>query len=775
MKYVGIRIPKHCVKDAKSKEKASTSLGGWEFQQLTAVEWIEQLEAGITIQPSAFTPNDKGKFTHKKEFWRGTHFVCCDADNIKGVEFHDDGSDKNPDGVEPWEDINGLSQQYPELKKYAFAVGQSVSSMSEEKPPLHRRYRIIFLFDKLIQSEQHYHHILRVLSAMFPIIPPIERSPAQPVFGNAREGFSEFTLIHDGGVGYFKTADTKQMLNRFQPNVLELSALPFKTDSFEKSTKNRKRKSAGITSLSDYLRQHVIQHTPADEPDKYYVDCPFSAGHTDGIQKPKDSYVFVNESGKFAYHCSHTSCQKGGKTTWESFRNAHGIKKKELPVQLLKNEVEYTEADIDRTVEDETVLEFPEEVLDGVFGDYRDAFKGKTEVPPEFHFAVLKNLIGTSLGRMVYLELDRKTYPNHYTALVGRSALTRKSSAVEHGIDMLEGADENVVTLSSLSTIQGLINVFSQPDTDEDGNLTGGLANYMEGEDSRLQRMVDACHETEGFRVSLYVDELAELLKKGQSTSRQGLMEGLLTLYNFPRKMSNPTKVDPMVAKYPCFNMIAASTYELFENSMTEANIHGGLANRFEYFVAAPYGRISIPKPPDASTLNGVKQVVNQLRLKFAYQTKFTFDDEVLPIFDKWYNDMRDLIEEQQNPLVQSSMVRADLHVKKNALIFAAVRWQDGDEHVINGDDMFKALTLQNYLNNTVEFMYKNFKTSDMLKQEDKIIRTLRKNGELTARDIGRYTHIANTHLVQILDAMVQQQTLGIRKDGRATKYAVLK
>ena len=153
--YDGILIPTHKVIDADSKEKAQKSFSGWQHAELTSEQWIEKLTQGRTIQPSTFTPKPDGTFTHTVENWIETYFVCADGDNFKGVEFLDDGSDKNPDGIEPWETQGTLSKKFPGLTTKVYAVGESVSSML--KDPFHRRYRPIFLFDKPITSEEHYH------------------------------------------------------------------------------------------------------------------------------------------------------------------------------------------------------------------------------------------------------------------------------------------------------------------------------------------------------------------------------------------------------------------------------------------------------------------------------------------------------------------------------------------------------------------------------------------------------------------------------------------
>ena len=300
--YDGIFI-QHRVLDTDSKGLAQKSFSGWQHAELTPEQWIEKLDAGQTIQPSAFTPKPDGSFTHKVENWVSTHFICADADNIKGVEFLDDGSDKNPEGVEPWTENGLLSKKFPGLTAKVYAVGESVSSMLVD--PLHRRYRFVFVFDKPITSEKHYHHILLILANEFSIIPTVTRSPAQPVFGNAREGFN----FHICG------------------STLNLADYPFEpeTDEIKKPIENKQEP---VETLQEFLNRHKITYEPSNDSNKFYVECPYKNGHTNGKSGKTDAYVFGDAAG-WAFNCSHTSCKQAGLTTWESFRAGMKIPRKD--------------------------------------------------------------------------------------------------------------------------------------------------------------------------------------------------------------------------------------------------------------------------------------------------------------------------------------------------------------------------------------------------------------------------------------------------------------
>ena len=157
--YPGLVIRSHCVRDGRSKAQASKTLTDWLLVEQTAAEWISELEQGNTIQPSLFTET-LGSYSHSKEYWQGTHFICADADHIRGVEFtaklqkdsdgklikDDDNNpipvldengapvmvDVNPDGVDAWQADKQLCVLYPSLADDCYAALQSVSSMSDD-------------------------------------------------------------------------------------------------------------------------------------------------------------------------------------------------------------------------------------------------------------------------------------------------------------------------------------------------------------------------------------------------------------------------------------------------------------------------------------------------------------------------------------------------------------------------------------------------------------------------------------------------------------------
>ena len=325
----GLIISKHCTVDAASKVKASKSLAGWQSVEMTPEQWIRELESGSTIQPSLFDPLPNGDFTHDLDCWKSTHFICADGDNFRGVNTKKDGTEANPKGIPYWTEIKDLGDNFPTLREKIYAVGQSVSSMSDDKQPHHRRYRLIFLFDKPIESEEHYSQVILELAKDFPILPSVDRYPAQPVFGNARDGFNEFYI--NGKV--LKIDDYP-----FQPELTEQPKTP------PEMPQGASKDSIPTQNLVEWLNAHSIENAPAPEQGKYFVVCPRRESHTGGKYGRTDSYVWEDSKG-WGFYCSHTSC--ANHRTWAAFREGNGIKKSEYKDSSRKPTVTAAEAEHD--------------------------------------------------------------------------------------------------------------------------------------------------------------------------------------------------------------------------------------------------------------------------------------------------------------------------------------------------------------------------------------------------------------------------------------------
>ena len=726
--YQGLVIRAHRIRNKQSKEDAIRTLTGWERAVQPAEEWMRELEQGRTIILADMEASDTGAYTHAEKFWKSTYFVMCDADNIKGVDFDTHGVDENPDGVEPWTDKGGLSELYPNLKDKVYAVAESVSSMADWKETPHRRYRLIFRFDGLITDGEHYRQILLALADEFPIIPKVERQPAQPVFGNAREGFS---AVHICG-NTLKLSDyPKNTPETFAPE----EAAPTTATAAPRTEVPKK-------SLRDWLGESGIAYeADAGVSEKYFVECPYRQHHTEGINNPKDAYVFVNESGKFAFHCSHASCKSAGRTTWECFKAGHGIQNNGSGGGS-KYKVSNSEPPEPKRLPAEEMedIKFPVEALEGtIFGYYEKAYAGRNETCPAFRFAELAFALGSLAGRRISLKSDiRPIYPNMYLSLVGRSNFSHKGESL-HKIRQLIGdyETETYKVASFLPTAEGLLSILS---------------------------------EVEDTRLVCLLDEFKALFSKAAQKTSESLIPRLNEAYDCPPKLDNHTKIDPLVAIRPNVNLIGCLTPKWFEDSATLSNIGGGFMNRFAFLMheQMPLKSLSEVQPPRAEELGLVKSLIKAVSELNTFK-KFEFSDEVKEHETEWYHTTMSQLLEKDDVIVDAT-ARVNLHVIKIALILAYMNNSESSlDNKINLKEWTAARAVGDYLAKVNIRLFGDLSFDRYTAQEQRVLKALDRCGgtatktELSNR-IGRNkaSGVSARDLAKIIEALAANEVIMI-------------
>ena len=766
--YDGIHIPDHKIVDSDTKDAAEYKLFNWQAAQLPAKEWIAKLDEGMIIQPSKFKPKDDGKITHARENWISTHFICADADHIKGVEFYKKdvvdaygniinkkGDDKNPNGIESWIEPGQLSKKEPNLLIDVYAVGESISSMLKE--PLHRRFRLVFLFDRPITNEDHFRHILSVLQEKYLIIDRSSRSPAQPVYGNGREGFN----FHICG------------------NILNLDDYPIPKK--EKSQATFTEKTVQET-LEEYLRRHNIPYKPSKDGSKLYVECPYKEGHTGGKQGPTDSYVW--DDGKWSYFCSHAHCVH--KRTWEAFKAGHGIqtefKNNRKSQSFVSDPPPYSDVDIDVETEAEKALDFPAELFEITpFGLYRDAHKDRVPMSDPYAFSGLKHVIASLLGRKIYIKTDPTVYPNLFTAFIGDSSDSAKGNAFKQARKMLKDCDPNVQTLSALATPEGLINQFVTPVRKEDKETgdpywQGGFAEGM-GDTDMIDAIITAITGKESVRISGFFGEFGSLLRKSAKQNATGLLELLMQLYDAEDDVKSPTKVNPTMAKYPTFSMAAATDKRLIEGVLKDAYISGGFTNRFEWYLGKAVASKFINEPVDQKAWNRCVKIVGGLRNKFgdtpiAFSVSKEASERGQAFTDHFVKHLNS--ETMSETMMADSLKRTRMHVLKNSLIFAVVM-NKPENTEIGVEHVDAAIKLAEFTTNCTHDIFRDFATTSNKQVEDKIINFLRRKPGQTLAVIANRTRQDVQTVEKAMESLVRHHVVLMEKGLRKNVYSVLK
>ena len=314
-KHLDGLLIKYVIKDASSKENASKELSRWQLAKYTPEKWVKQLEYGYILCVGNFQPNLDGKYSHAKDLWQSTYMIFADGDNFTSEK------DATETAIPPWIDNDELFKRFPSILNKAYAIAESVSSMSTDKP--HRRYRPVFLFDKPITSEADYHHVMKLLSLEFPLIPNIERSPAQPVYGNAQK--------QTGGVNILgNTLSLEKYLSYQIPTTspqtsLNGSEIP-KTGSPKPYSETHPLPSEKSLTLDEFISEHAIATIKQRSKGGHFVRCPSEANHASGKNTDTDAYIWENTDGTFAFYCSHATCKTRG-NTWTAYRESVAPKK----------------------------------------------------------------------------------------------------------------------------------------------------------------------------------------------------------------------------------------------------------------------------------------------------------------------------------------------------------------------------------------------------------------------------------------------------------------
>ena len=432
-----------------------------------------------------------------------------------------------------------------------------------------------------------------------------------------------------------------------------------------------------------------------------------------------------------------------------------------------------SETQIDET---ENYVPFPEDLLFDVFKPYAAAFQGKTEVPLAFHFAVLKTVIGASLGRRVYLNSSNPIYPNFYSVLIGETGIARKSTALRLGEKLLQDSDPSVQVLRALSTPEGLLQVFVPPPGYSLGSsVPDDSVDDLQPINEQLEFMLDNAEPSvEGFRVLVSLDEFSYLLKKAAKSHGEGLIQKIAEAYDYPTALDLPTRVNPISADHPCLSMIAATTQAWLESSLKLEDIQGGFANRISYYHATTNEIISTPEPGDPQFLDIVKYSVNQFRQKFPQPTPFQFSKEAGDELHTWYIEHRKALKKERNPLIREALARADTHLRKAALLHAAIS-NDADDCEIGANSLEWAIKLAEYLQAVTSKIYCNFNLSEGRRLEQRIIDILTQKPNQTARDLTRRISWASAKEVNAaVEELVKNQTLAQEQSGRSTRYIIL-
>ena len=393
---------------------------------------------------------------------------------------------------------------------------------------------------------------------------------------------------------------------------------------------------------------------------------------------------------------------------------------------------------------DSSTPTFPENGIRGIFDVYITSMRGRNEICPSYHFGVLKTIIGASLGRSGYIYGARPLYPNFYSCLIGMTGISRKTTALFLGQDVLSQSDPTVIHLNGLATAEGLLSKLVTSNDD---------------------KVMDSLSESEGIRAIIGLSEFASLLKKAKKLSGDGLIQMLTLAYDMPPSLDNPTKVSPQSAKNPCVSIIALSTHEWLEESLELGDIRGGFANRFCYYLHDRMKPIPHPIEPDPELWDIVLGAIRKKREVYQQKSsRFRFDSYAMKFVENWYIYNFSVIMDEPNDLVRDVMQRVDTHARKLALLYAMLENQP-DDYYIHLEQIKASVEVADYWKQSMIAIFGKYAVNEQAKTENRILQKL-ESKSISKRNLQRSLSVSAKQFNDALDALIKAERIVQSKNG---------
>lgn len=369
-----------------------------------------------------------------------------------------------------------------------------------------------------------------------------------------------------------------------------------------------------------------------------------------------------------------------------------------------------------------TLPKFPDAAWRGVFADYRELMRGISECPDALHYSNLLAFVASEMGTRFVLDEAKRTTANLYVLNVGMTGV-KKTTATdlmsEHIKEHCWGAPCAIE--SSLSSGEGLIRLLN-----------------------------------DSPNVLLCFDEIADLLAVAARSGQR--LEPLLNQAFDLKRLSVRVKhaKDCLTATNYYLNIVANGTHDHIRLQMGEATLFGGLMNRFLVFAVEPSDEehpfMTNPNSTEARRLAATISTIRNDWYSHFERTPGTvarvgYDKDARAVFADWYHHNREECRGGTG-FEAKLLARADLYVKKVAMIHCFLEHAPCDHPEINGSQMQAATALVDYCKESMRWMTSAWSGPKTIQQQSQEIleqRTqdyLRKHGCMNERRLYTNLHV---------------------------------
>lgn len=362
-------------------------------------------------------------------------------------------------------------------------------------------------------------------------------------------------------------------------------------------------------------------------------------------------------------------------------------------------------------------------IPDGWLKKYLDFANPLTEAPVQYHIATALSIVATVLGRNVWLDMGAFTvYPNLFLLVIGKSGISRKSTAIGMAYRFLSRIDRDAILGSLLS----------------------------------LEAFYEAFH-IHPNRLAIY-DEIKTLLDNEGKKYGKGIITQLTSFYNCPDYIRIDLKSipeDQRVIERPCINLLGASTTDWLQ--VRERDIEGGFFGRILPICADSSDIRCIPIPPkmDMGRFDELRKELGQLSNT---NGEFSFTSKARELYEGLYKENRQDFEKEPNKTHLSVFYsRLPINQLKLAMIFQIT--QDRSK-TLQEDSILRAHHCMNELKASYKQLIGSLDFSWTQRQERKVLDILKERKEMSRSDLLRQSKLSAKDFNSVIDSLLEKELI---------------
>ena len=366
------------------------------------------------------------------------------------------------------------------------------------------------------------------------------------------------------------------------------------------------------------------------------------------------------------------------------------------------------------------------------------AFERK-ESPTIFKKWTAISVIAAALQRKVYLEWEKRVFPNFYIVLVGTPA-TRKNTIIEPGESLLRKL--GITLTADKITCEALIIELKEALA----VIPGQIEDFKE-------------HSS----LTAICKELSIFLRHDDLT----FTSALSAWFDSPDVWDYKTKTqgkDNLV--YVFFNLLGATTPQLIKNSFSMDTVGGGLTSRFIFV----YGREKScldPLPMLGDQRRELKEhLLHDLGIINTLVGEFAPTQQYLDLYEEWYVKQVE-VPALKDPIFEYYNERRSVHVRKLSMITSAAR---SNSLILTAADFLDARGLLEECEMDMPKVFGSYGRGEYAEILPSVMAVIQRSGEIRYNDLFAmfYRDLKEPELKEILLALVSMGWIDMedRKEG---------